>query len=580
VKRFCLILAVVLTALAAPALARAGGASMRVVAVQPGDRVLSAASRFDMIAFKGAGTIRFRVHRLAGGWSGWLTADDDPTWTGAADAYRVRSSGRVRAYEIWSPVDGQPARSLSEAGSPAIVDRAGWKANDEILRGKPAYAPRLQLAIVHHTANTNDYTQAEAPAIVRGIELYHVQGNGWNDIGYNFLVDRFGNVYEGRAGGMTRNVIGAHAEGFNRGTVGVALIGNFAKAKPTKAMEDAFVRLLAWRLDLAHVDPLSTVAYTSGGNAKFKAGKVVTLRAISAHRDTGPTECPGSGAYGILRQVAQAVAKTGLPKLYAPTASGSLATAVRFQARLSSVLPWTLTVTDSAGSVVASAKGKSATVDWTWRPSVAAQGSYRWTIAAPGLRVATGTLGKGAAAPPPTVLPALTALAASPTTLSFTLGAAADVEAHVVDAAGATVQQLATSARPAGPSSIAWDSSALPAGRYRVVVTATAAGKSVTKWVDLAIDRTLTSLTVQDGAAGTTEISFALAQPATVTLEVDRGGAIVAQIVSGPLAAGPVTVSWDRTGFGTPLPPGDYTVVLTVTDALGAVPFTAPLTLP
>jgi hypothetical protein len=580
VKRFCLILAAALAALAAPALARAGGASMRVVDVQPGVRSLAAVSRFDLIAFKGPGPIRFRVHRLAGGWSGWLTADDDPTWTGAADAFRVRSPGKARAYEIWSPVDGQPVRSLATAGQPAIVSRSGWKANDEILRGKPVYAPRLQLAIVHHTANANDYTPAEAAAIVRGIELYHVQGNGWNDIGYNFLVDRYGNVYEGRAGGMTRNVVGAHAEGFNRGTVGVALIGNFAKTKPTKAMEDALVRLLAWRLDLAHVDPLSTVAYTSGGNAKFKAGKVVTLPAISGHRDTGPTECPGNGAYGILRQVAQEVAKTGLPKLYAPTVAGTLASTVRFRARLSSSLAWTVTVADATGRVVASAKGTSATVDWTWHPAVSAQGSYRWTIAATGLRVASGTLGKAAAAPPPVTLPALSAVAASPATLSFTLGAAAEVEAHVVDATGATVQQLTSGKRPAGPSTVAWDSSALPAARYRVVVTATIAGKSVTKWVDLTIDRTVTSFTVKDGDSGTTEISFALAQAATVTLEVDRGSAVVAQVLSGPLGPGTVTVSWDRTASGTPLPPGPYTVVLTVTDALGVVPFTAPLTLP
>ena len=578
-KRLCLILAASLAALAAPALARAGGASMRVVDVQPGARAPASVTRFDLVAFKGPGPIRFRVHRLRGGWSGWLTAGDDPTWTGAADGFRVRSPGRVRAYEIWSPVEGRPVRTLSEAGSPGIVSRAGWQANDEILRGKTVYAPRIQLAVVHHTANANDYTPAEAAAIVRGIELYHVQANGWNDIGYNFLVDRFGNVYEGRAGGITRNVVGAHAEGFNRGTVGVALIGNFATAKPTQAMEDALVRLLAWRLDLAHVDPLSTVAYTSGGNAKFKKGTVVTLRAISGHRDTGPTECPGNGAYGLLAQVAQDVSKTGLPKLYAPTVSGSLATAVRFQARLSSALPWTVTVADAGGRVVASARGTSAAVDWTWHSTVSPQGSYRWTIAAPGLRVASGTLGKAGPAPPP-ALPTLTALAATPTTLSFTLDVAAEVEAHVVDATGATVQQLTSGQRPAGPSTVTWDSSALPAARYRVVVTATVSGRSVTKWTDLVVDRTVTNLTVQDGDAGTTAVSFTLAQAATVALEVDRGNAIVAQIVSGPLPAGPVTVSWDRTGFGKPLPAGDYTVVLTVTDALGAIPFTAPLRLP
>ena len=100
---------------------------------------------------------------------------------------------------------------------------------------------------------------------MRGIEVYHVQGNGWNDIGYNFLVDRFGTVYEGRGGGIDRNVIGAHAQGFNSGTVGVALIGNFMRATPTEAQQDALVRLLAWRLDVAHLDPLSTVVSPPAG---------------------------------------------------------------------------------------------------------------------------------------------------------------------------------------------------------------------------------------------------------------------------------------------------------------------------
>ena len=140
----------------------------------------------------------------------------------------------------------------------------------------------LKLAVVHHTAGTNAYTPAQAASIVRGIEVYHVKGNGWNDIGYNFLVDRYGTVYEGRGGGMTRNVIGAHALGFNTGTAGVALIGNFQNATPPPAMQTALVSLLSWRLDVAHIDPLSTVAYTSGGNSKFHAGKVVTLRATIA----------------------------------------------------------------------------------------------------------------------------------------------------------------------------------------------------------------------------------------------------------------------------------------------------------
>src|SRR5581483_1690954 len=105
-------------------------------------------------------------------------------------------------------------------------------------------------------------------AIVRGIELYHVRANGWNDIGYNFLVDRYGQIFEGRAGGVDRNVIGAHAEGFNTGSVGVAVLGNYSSASLTPAAERSLVKLLAWRLDVAHVDPLGVVTRLSGGNAK------------------------------------------------------------------------------------------------------------------------------------------------------------------------------------------------------------------------------------------------------------------------------------------------------------------------
>src|SRR6185369_8022061 len=122
-------------------------------------------------------------------------------------------------------------RAVSMAGSPKIISRAGWRANDEILRGKPRYAGRVYFAVVHHTAGSNSYSAAQSPAIVRAIELYHVKANGWNDIGYNFLVDKYGQVFEGRYGGMERAVIGAHAEGFNTGSVGVAVIGNYSSTK-------------------------------------------------------------------------------------------------------------------------------------------------------------------------------------------------------------------------------------------------------------------------------------------------------------------------------------------------------------
>ncbi|MBA3842116.1 MAG: peptidoglycan recognition protein, partial [Actinobacteria bacterium] len=465
----------VLVAAVAPAAARAGDVVMHVRDIPLGSRSLSAAPRppqFNMLAahWRGFGTVRYRVHHLHGTWSAWRIVDADVApdggtgswhdgdldWTGAADGVRFETTGAVsqlRSYELWSRVTTAPARRVSAASMPAIVSRAAWGADEEIVRARPTVSPVLRLAVVHHTAGTNTYSRAQAAAIMRGIEVYHVRGNGWNDIGYNFLVDRFGTVYEGRGGGIEKNVIGAHAEGFNTATTGVALIGNYSAETPPRAQQDALVQLLAWRLDMAHIDPMSRVVYTSGGNYKFRAGKVVTLRAISGHRDTGPSECPGARAYALLGTIQKRVASTGLPKLYAPAVLGVLGGPVRFQARLSSALPWTVTITDSAGAVTAAGSGAGPLADWTWNSATAPKGRYTWTIAAPGIRVATGVLGSGIALPPPLPLPppplTLTNLAAAPavigpaadgtgdtTTVSFTLGAAARVTAQILDASG------------------------------------------------------------------------------------------------------------------------------------------------
>ena len=151
--------------------------------------------------------------------------------------------------------------SLTYAGAPGIIPRRAWAGTDSGYRRKvPArYAPRRALRgrPPHRRREPGD--AAQSAAMVRAIAVYHVYSNGWDDIGYNFLVDRFGQIFEGRYGGIDRPVIGAHAEGFNDGSVGVALIGTYCSASPSAAARAALVRLLAWRLDLAHVDPLSTV---------------------------------------------------------------------------------------------------------------------------------------------------------------------------------------------------------------------------------------------------------------------------------------------------------------------------------
>jgi flagellar hook assembly protein FlgD len=596
-----------IAAVALPSVAKAGDVAMRTIDVPAGPRAIASARtgmRFDMLGFRwsGAGSVRYRTHRLHGGWSPWRAAGDDVAWTGTADAFQAKRSGDVRrlhAYELWSRVTTSQPRTVSTAGSPPIVSRAGWDANEEIVRARPIIARSLKVAIVHHTAGTNSYTRAQAAAIVRGIEVYHVKANGWNDIGYNFLVDRFGTVYEGRGGGIERNVVGAHAAGFNTGTVGVALIGNFQTATPPKAMRDALVKLLAWRLDVAHVDPLSTVVYTSSGNAKFRAGKLVTLNAISGHRDTGPTECPGRYAYALLPALAKRVALTGLPKLYAPVAAGVLGGDVRFEARLSAPLRWTVTVADGLGHPVASGSGEGTVVDWTWNSRTAGSGPFTWTISAPGARVATGTLGAPRTSTPPTGL-SLTDVATSPAVLapnadgtmslvgiSFTLGVAAEVEARLVDQTGATVSTIFDAERRAGPTTVRWDASRVPDGRYRVVLTARSpAASAVTAWADFVVDHSVSGLAAapsvfspnHDLIDDTTTISFLLAQPAQVRLDIRSGATVVATPFQGRLGAGANTLTWDGSTSGVPPADGVYTAVLTVSDALGDVPFSVPVT--
>lgn len=211
----------------------------------------------------------------------------DPVWIDHADAYQVDLPGDASAPRVFLVREverGEPAPALTpgpEVGParPAIHLRASWGAR--AFRGSPQSSP-LQTAFVHHTVNSNSYSSAQVPGMLRAIQAYHQDARGWSDIGYNFLVDRFGEIWEGRAGGIDNPVVGAHASGHNQGSVGVAFIGEATESVPAAAI-DAFGRLIGWKLAVSDVQP-------SRSN-------------VLGHREVGRTSCPGDALYQSLGRI-------------------------------------------------------------------------------------------------------------------------------------------------------------------------------------------------------------------------------------------------------------------------------------
>ena len=583
-------------ALAFPGSSLASGlVQQRDLQPQASPRVLSP-GHFQLVGihWRGPGIVKFRTRDPGGRWSGWRDFSDEdnpphrgwrigePVWVGASTALRYHVVGRVtriRAFFVRSPRVGGVLKRADIAGAPAIITRASWHADESIRRGAAYYADGVHLAFVHHTVSTNSYTKAQSASIVRGIELYHVKGNGWNDIGYNFLVDKYGQIFEGRYGGMTRPVVGAHSMGFNSGSVGVALIGDYGSSAVTPAARAALVSLLAWRLDLAHADPLSSVVRVSAGNPRHAAGRPVTLRTISGHRDVYPTSCPGASLYAELPSLRTAVSRAGLPKLYAPAVTGKIGGSVRFTARLSSTAQWTVTVRDAAGATAASGTGTGTRVDWTWDASAAAATRYTWAITAPRMRAATGSIGS-------TPVPlSLQQLRVTPTIVSpngddrgddakigYRLSAAAAVTATVQDALGATVATLFSGERIAGKQELTWNPEALNDGWYRVVVVAASAGKQVQAATRFWIDRTLAGGKASrtafspngDGILDRVGVSFQLLNAAHVRVRVFRGSTAVGTLLEQDLQPGARRLSWDGSG----LPDGRYSIRISAADSL------------
>ncbi len=591
--------------------------------------------RFTMAAvhWQGPGRVLVRAAKAGGAWSPWRDAGAEgedapdpssaeahpmrgwrlgsPVWVGPSNRLQLSVAGNVRRARVFfiasRVTQERSAGRAARPGQPAIISRTAWGANESIVRARPYYAERVAFSVVHHTAGAQPASPEQSAAIVRGIQAYHVQGNGWNDIGYNFLVDRFGQIFEGRGGGIDSPVVGAHALGFNTGSVGVAVLGSFSGSRIPTTARSALVRLLAWRLDRAHVNPTSKVLWRSAGNPRHPAGRLVRLRAVSGHRDTGPTTCPGSGLWRQLGRLGRSVRAHGGTKIFRPRAKGSLGGPVRVRATVDPARSWRVTMTDGAGELVGEHAGSGPKVAWTWDSSAALPATYRWVVSAGDAYEGTGLVGSGGVPPPAPgeVLRVLSASAArrvlSPngdgwadrTVLRWRTSIAAEVRITVFDEAG----QIVGHARdwrvvPPGAHRAAWNGTTIAGaevsdGLYTLRIRARAGKQSDTREIRVKLDRTLGSVGVKpkrfspngDGRKDVVETSFVLARGADVELRAKPSGSPAETVFSRHLAAGAHTLVWDGSLNGSTASDGVYKLVLAATSGLGTRKTPTPVSL-
>ncbi len=298
-----------------------------------------------------ASGLELRVQRPDGSFSPWVSAGGhghgpdlspasarltgDPVWTGGGRRFQLRAGRALNGVRL-KLVDvsfGRTARGqalaagtrASEAalalvtpalaagpGQPPIIARRAWARGVAHPRVAPEYGD-VEMAFVHHTENPNGYTSAEVPAMLRAIYAFHRYGNGWNDIGYNFVLDLFGRIWEARAGGVSEPVVGAQAGGYNLVSTGVAVLGSFSEVPISNAAKESLERLLAWKLSLHGVPTAGrvTVRVNPAGArySRFPAGAHVSLPRIAGHRDGDSTDCPGDVLYGELPRIRRVVSQ-------------------------------------------------------------------------------------------------------------------------------------------------------------------------------------------------------------------------------------------------------------------------------
>jgi hypothetical protein len=325
-------------------------------ALTPTVATVALASPADLVGVEWQGSakesISLRFRGRDGRWSSWVAAGTnghgpdvrpqtdrqvgEPIWTGGTTSVQIRAAGRVSGAKLHlvnvngdvearrggrtvAPLALTASLPLATpelsagAGQPPIIARKAWARAMAPPKVAPEYGA-VEMAFVHHTENPNGYTAGAVPAMLRAIYVFHRYVNGWNDIGYNFVIDLYGRIFEARAGGIDEPVVGAQAGGYNLFSTGIAVLGTFSSVPISKAARDALEKLLAWKLSLHGVPSLGRVTVkvnpAGASYSRFPANARVSLQRIAGHRDGDSTECPGNVLYGELSAI-----RTGVRKL-------------------------------------------------------------------------------------------------------------------------------------------------------------------------------------------------------------------------------------------------------------------------
>ncbi|MBX9243914.1 N-acetylmuramoyl-L-alanine amidase [Actinotalea ferrariae] len=383
--------------------------------------------------------------------AGEVRGGTDPVWVGEADAVQLSFPAEatpgpdgLRLTLVGSEAEHLPADDAVVGGQadasgvafstgpvrmvgpePAVISRAQWGARAQVCA--PDVASTLVAAVVHHTAGSNSYASvAEAMQQIRNDQAYHIDGRGWCDIGYNFIVDKWGNIYEGRANSSTQPVIGVHAGGFNTRTLGISMLGTYGTVTPSAGTQESVARLIAWRLGQYHRDPTSTTGYTTlgGENSSVPGGTTLHLPVVIGHRDVAYTACPGNAGYATLPWLKQRARQLIGPTFINPALTATSiphAGSVTITGGITSTVDWTLTATDTStgmshyyGTGAWGPSGGGAIATWNGRTThgdPVGPGTYRLTLEgverASGVRLLpwSATVQVGAGANPPPVAP-------------------------------------------------------------------------------------------------------------------------------------------------------------------------------